>query len=165
MASLHPATYDLIKYYEGLYLDPYRDPVGLWTVGYGHLLSYDKTLPKPQRASLEQCEAWLASDLGQAQRLCTGLLAPSRAISPQQLGALTSFTFNLGSRNLAASTLLRKVNAGAPDDEIIFQLGRWDKAGGKKLKGLTRRRAAEAMLWLTGGFDPAQVDDFIPLFS
>ena len=163
---IHPSTYDIAKYFEGCYLDAYKDPVGYWTQGWGHLLTLDKNAPKPPRIDQDTADRWLVGDMQQvAQRLCGGILEAPEALPVNKLGALVDFAFNLGTGALKSSTLLRKVNARAPDDEIIFQLGRWDKAGGMVLKGLKRRRAAEAMLWLSGGFDPAQLGDYISLFD
>lgn len=65
-----------------------------------------------------------------------------------QFDALVSFTYNLGARSLSTSTLLRKLNAGdyaGAADEFL----RWNKAGGKVLNGLTRRREAERALFLS----------------
>lgn len=64
---------------------------------------------------------------------------------PGRLGALVSWTFNLGPGNLRASTLRRKINAGEWG-EVPAQIMRWNKAGGVVLRGLTRRRQAEANL-------------------
>lgn len=161
--EIPPVTYDLIKYYEGCYLTPYKDPVGYWTVGYGHLLTLDKNAPQPPKIDRTEALAFLASDVAQtAQNVCSLILAPCRA---NLFAALVDFTFNMGSGRLKASTLLRKVNNQESQDDIIQELGKWDKAGGKVLVGLKRRRAAEAMVILTGGFDPKQVDDYMGLFS
>ena len=67
-------------------------------------------------------------------------------LNPNQFGALTSFTYNLGAGNLRSSTLLRKLNAGDYAGAAA-EFARWNKAGGKVLKGLTRRRAAERALF------------------
>jgi lysozyme len=70
-------------------------------------------------------------------------------IGELQRGALASFAFNLGAGALQASTLLRRVNALEWDD-VPFQFSRWVHAGGRRLSGLVRRRAAEAELFLEG---------------
>jgi len=151
----------LIKYYEGCLLTPYRDPIGLWTVGWGHLISTDRSLKEPPTITLEEANVLLRKDVNAAVRLTLGLL--ERSVDPWLLMALTDFTFNLGSGNLKASTLLRKVNRGEPEQEIIAQFARWNKAGGRVLPGLTKRRASEVMLLLTGGFDPKQVNKYIDI--
>jgi GH24 family phage-related lysozyme (muramidase) len=63
-----------------------------------------------------------------------------------QLDALTSWTYNLGVGNLSSSTLLKKLNTG-DYESVPSEMVRWNKAGGKVLAGLTRRREAEAELW------------------
>ena len=63
-----------------------------------------------------------------------------------QFDALVSWVYNLGPTNLSSSTLLKVLNEGEYD-EVPFQIKRWNKAGGKVLEGLTRRREAEALLF------------------
>jgi len=70
-------------------------------------------------------------------------------IHPFSFGALVSFSFNLGLGSLQSSTLLKHVNRMEWDD-IPFQFSRWNKAGGRVLKGLVRRRAAEGDMWQDG---------------
>ena len=67
-------------------------------------------------------------------------------LTPSQFDALVAFTFNLGPKNLAESTLLRLLNL-EKYDEIPAQFKRWNKAGGKVLDGLIRRREAESLLF------------------
>jgi lysozyme len=160
-SKLVPSLLDLIKYYEGLYLEPYRDPVGLWTVGWGHLISLDKTLPKPPTITCERAEQLLASDLAQTATLVHGAL--KRDVEPFLFSALVDFTFNLGIGNLRASTLLRKVNRGEQDESLIREFRKWDKAGGRVMNGLVKRRAGEVQLLLTGGFDPTKTNYYIDL--
>ncbi len=69
-------------------------------------------------------------------------------ITPNQRGALGSFCFNIGETQLRASTLLRKLNRGDPLEEVAAEFLKWNKAGGRVLAGLTRRRKAEAALFL-----------------
>jgi len=70
-------------------------------------------------------------------------------LSPKSVGALTSFVYNLGAGALARSTLLKKVNSGEWD-EVPGQFLRWNMAAGIRLAGLTRRRQAEATLFMEG---------------
>ena len=143
MPSLHLAK-DLAKRFEGLRLEPYRDAGGLWTVGYGHLLSRDKTLPgghfKP--IGLDEAEAYLEADMAKAgaaiQRL---IIAP---LTENQYSALADFVFNLGAGSLQVSTLRKKVNRGEP---VADEFSKWVYCGPVKLAGLVRRRAAEAALY------------------
>lgn len=154
---------DLIKYYEGCFLKAYRDPVGLWTIGYGHLCTMDKHAPEPPRISQEEALALLATDLAQIARASQGLIL--RRLEPYEFSALVSFAFNLGVNNLKISTLLRKVNRGARPEEIAYEFTRWNKAGGQVLKGLSARRGAEIQLYLTGGFDPSKSLDYYSMYK
>jgi lysozyme len=138
------AAIALAKEFEGLHLVPYRDPIGLWTVGYGHLVTRDRSAPRPPAITLEEADRLLALDLARAaravRRLCPGALSEDRE------AALIDFAFNCGAGNLELSTLRRRVNdgdfAGAAE-----QFARWVYAGGIKLPGLVRRRRAERALF------------------
>jgi len=67
-------------------------------------------------------------------------------MSQHQFDAMVSWTFNLGPSNLKASTMLKVLNKGDYED-VPAQIKRWNKAGGKVLEGLIRRREAEALLF------------------
>lgn len=142
-----PEGLKLIKDFEGLRLTAYPDPGtggDPWTVGYGHT---GPGVHPGMTITEAQAEEYLLQDLRTAQDAINRLvLVP---LSPAQKDALTSFVFNIGGgKAFANSTLLRKLNArdykGAAD-----QLLRWDKAGGKVLAGLSRRRRAERELFLS----------------
>ncbi|MFP3331443.1 MULTISPECIES: lysozyme [unclassified Pseudomonas] len=131
----------LIKSFEGLRLQAYQDSVGVWTIGYGATRSVQPGM----KVSKEQAERMLLRDVKrfepEVERLITSPL------NQNQWDALVSFTYNLGAANLESSTLRRLINAGnyvAAAD----QFPRWNKAGGKVLAGLVRRRAAERDLFL-----------------
>ncbi|MGT5005388.1 lysozyme [Escherichia coli] len=140
----------LIKQFEGCKLTAYPDPGtggAPWTIGYGWTQPVDG---KPVRPGM-------TIDQATADRLLkTGLVSYENDVlrlvkvklSQSQFDALVSFTYNLGSRSLSTSTLLSKLNAGdyaGASDEFL----RWNKAGGKVLNGLTRRREAERALFLS----------------
>ena len=133
-------AYDLARSFEGLRLGPYRDVANYWTVGYGHLLTRDRSDAQYPPITKEEAEALLASDLKKAAvsvlRLCTASLTEGR------FSALIDFTFNLGSGNLQASTLRKLVNR-EDFDGAREELSKWVYAGGIKLPGLVRRRRAE----------------------
>jgi lysozyme len=137
---------DLCKRFEGLSLRPYLCPAGVPTIGYGATFYEDgrrvlMTDPPISKARAEQLLRWHLTRrfIPAAMALCPG------AETPQQVAALADFAFNLGEGNLRTSTLRRKVNAGQWD-EVPAQLMRWNKAGGRVLRGLTRRRQAEVDL-------------------
>ncbi|EPK0224205.1 MULTISPECIES: lysozyme [Enterobacter] len=137
----------LIKQFEGCKLTAYRDSVGVWTIGYGWTQPVDG---KPIRAGMtikqETAERLLKTGLVSYESDVSRLVKVG--LTQGQFDALVSFTYNLGSRSLSTSTLLRKLNAGdyaGAADEFL----RWNKAGGKVLNGLTRRREAERALFLS----------------
>jgi lysozyme len=70
-------------------------------------------------------------------------------LSENQFSALVCFAYNVGTASLAKSTLLKKVNVNPNDPSISNEFLRWNKAGGKVLLGLTRRRTAESKLYFT----------------
>ncbi|EOZ1431020.1 lysozyme [Enterobacter hormaechei] len=137
----------LIKQFEGCKLTAYQDSVGVWTIGYGWTQPVDG---KPIRAGMtikqETAERLLKTGLVSYESDVYRLVKVS--LTQGQFDALVSFTYNLGARSLSTSTLLRKLNAGdyaGAADEFL----RWNKAGGKVLNGLTRRREAERALFLS----------------
>ncbi|EUL63066.1 hypothetical protein P838_04401 [Enterobacter hormaechei] len=137
----------LIKQFEGCKLTAYQDSVGVWTIGYGWTQPVDG---KPIRARMtikqETAERLLKTGLVSYESDVSRLVKVG--LTQGQFDALVSFTYNLGARSLSTSTLLRKLNAGdyaGAADEFL----RWNKAGGKVLNGLTRRREAERALFLS----------------
>ena len=137
----------LIKQFEGCKLTAYQDSVGVWTIGYGWTQPVDG---KPIRAGMtikqETAERLLKTGLVSYESDVSRLVKVG--MTQGQFDALVSFTYNLGARSLSTSTLLRKLNAGdyaGAADEFL----RWNKAGGKALNGLTRRREAERALFLS----------------
>lgn len=136
----------VIKQFEGCKLTAYQDSVGVWTIGYGWTQPVDG---KPIRAGMtikqETAERLLKTGLVSYESDVSRLVKVG--LNQGQFDALVSFTYNLGARSLSTSTLLRKLNAGdyaGAADEFL----RWNKAGGKVLNGLTRRREAERALFL-----------------
>ena len=138
------AGLDLIKFYEGLRLEKYRDAVGKWTIGYGHLILENESFPGP--LTLAQAEDLLRADLAMTERGIHRQVTVD--LNQNQFDALVAFAFNVGLGNLQSSTLLRLLNQGQYA-AAADQLPRWNKAGGKELLGLTRRRDAERKLFLT----------------
>lgn len=140
-----PEGIALIQRFEELRLEPYHDAVGYPTIGYGHLLSHEKWADLSQWPTIteEEADALLEQDLAQRERAVVRLVhAP---LSSGQFSAIVSFTFNLGAGALQASTLRRKLNRGEYH-EAPRELMRWVFAGGRKLRGLVRRREAESIL-------------------
>lgn len=134
---------DTIKAFEGLELKAYYDAVGIITIGYGSTGPHVKPglVITPSEA-----EDLLRKDVTRFEACVEKqVTAP---INQNQFDALVSFAFNLGCGNLASSTLLRKLNAkdyaGAAEQFLV-----WNRAGGRVLPGLTRRREAEKALFLS----------------
>lgn len=130
----------LIKKFEGCRLEPYLCSAGVLTIGYGHT----KTAVEGQNWSQEHAEEMLQLDLEEFENYVEELVAVP--LTQHQFDALVAWTFNLGPANLKASTMLRVLNEGKYED-VPYQMQRWNKAGGKVLEGLIRRRKAEALLF------------------
>ena len=131
---------DLIKHFEGCELNAYKCPAGVWTIGYGHI----KGVSEGMSITQEQAEQMLLDELKEYENYINELVVVD--LSQNQFDALVSWVYNLGPANLKSSTLLKVLNsgdyAGVPD-----QIERWNKAGGKVLEGLIRRRLAESSLF------------------
>ncbi|MES3410914.1 lysozyme [Enterobacter hormaechei] len=136
----------LIKQFEGCKLTAYQDSVGVWTIGYGWTQPVDgKSIRAGMTIKQETAERLLKTGLVSYESDVSRLVKVG--LTQGQFDALVSFTYNLGARSLSTSTLMRKLNAGdyaGAADEFL----RWNKAGGKVLNGLTRRREAERALFL-----------------
>lgn len=132
----------LIKDHEGLSLVAYQDPVGVWTIGYGHT----KTVVPGAFITKEIAHTLLLEDVQEAETcVYNSVKVP---ISQSMFDALVSFIFNLGCTKFRNSTLLKLLNEGnylpAADE-----FPRWRLAGGRILPGLVRRRAMEQALFLS----------------
>ena len=135
---------NLIKRFEGFEPEIYLDAAGLPTISYGHLIRKGEHKMFENGISEAAGEALLIKDVLLAEQAVLRLIhVPLR---DGQFDALVSFTFNLGSGALQRSTLRRKVNR-EEHDEVPEQLMRWVWAGGRRLRGLVRRREAEAHLY------------------
>ena len=164
MREINQAGLDLIKSFEGILdgdpstanLDPYLDPVGIWTIGWGHAIVVGKDFLRgkqnrakafslyPGGLTIPEAETLLRADVMDKCRDVDSLVKVP--LNDNQYAAIVSFTFNLGVGNLKQSTLLKKINAG-DFAGAANEFAKWNKAGGKVLAGLTRRRAAEAELF------------------
>ena len=114
---------NLIKEHEGLRLEAYRCPAGIYTIGYGHT------------AGVRRGDVIV-------NRECPG-------VNQNQFDALVSFTFNLGETNLRKSTLLKCVKANPNNLNIRTEFLRWNRSKGEVLPGLIRRRKDEADLYFS----------------
>ena len=130
----------LIKKFEGCELEAYQDSVGVWTIGYGHT----KDVKQGDKINQDEAEHLLEEEMPEYEGYINDMVEVS--LEQCQFDALVSWVYNLGPANLSSSTLLKVLNEGEYD-EVPFQIKRWNKAGGKVLEGLTRRREAEALLF------------------
>lgn len=175
-AQINAATVAMVKSFEGLRdgdaatanIEPYLDPVDIWTIGWGHALC-DQGRPlrgQAERArayavypggiDLAQAEALLRADLARAGREVRDCVRVD--LNENEYGALTSFCFNMGAARLRGSTLLKKLNNGdrlGAADELL----RWVRAGAEELPGLVKRRQAERALFLDSTGNGAKGSD------
>ncbi len=133
----------LIRRFEGFSAFPYVCPGGYLTVGYGHVVKNPDAFRQP--ITEDEATQILAVDIQAAEKAVLRLIAVP--LTDGQFDALVSFTFNLGSGALQRSTLRRKVNRQEHTD-VPAELMKWVWAGGRKRKGLVKRRAAESSLYL-----------------
>lgn len=130
------AGIDLIKEFEGCKLKPYKDVVGLLTVGYGHRIAEADNRDYTQ----EEVDEFLRSDLERFERgVLTYITVP---LTQGQFDSLVCFSYNLGLGTLQRSTLRQKILRG-DGEGAAKEILRFDKAGGAVVKGLTNRRIAE----------------------
>lgn len=132
-----------IAEHEGLMLHAYPDPgtgAEPYTIGYGHTGGV-----KPGDTCTEaQAMEWLAEDVREAERAIERLVTVD--LTQDQFDALVSFVFNLGAGNFGGSTLLKRINAG-DFEGASREFPKWNKAAGRVMAGLTKRRLAEAALF------------------
>lgn len=133
---------DLIKEFEGCKLKAYLCPAGVPTIGYGHTYG----VKMGRTITQKDADTLLDVDYADFERKVLALLKVK--VTDNQLGALVSFAYNLGVGALQKSTLLKLLNGGDPKSAANEFL-KWNKAGGKVLPGLVRRREAEKKLFET----------------
>lgn len=137
---------ELVSSFEGLYLNAYKCPAGVWTIGYGHTGKVDgKPIRSGMTITKAKAKELLHFDLLTFEKEVNRLV--SVKLNQNQFDALVSFAFNCGANALATSTLLKKVNRKqflAAGDEFL----KWTRGGGRVLPGLERRRSAERALFI-----------------
>ncbi|ENN89936.1 lysozyme [Bartonella bovis] len=140
----------LIKKWEGLRLEAYKDIMDVWTIGYGHTsMAGAPVVQEGMKITKDEAEAILQKDLAQFEQTVEQTV--SQPLTDEQFAALVSFCYNVGENAFCNSTLLKKLNKG--DYEAVpAELQKWTKSGGQRLQGLVHRRAAEAGLWAKGAY-------------
>lgn len=133
---------DLIKKFEGLKLESYKCPAGLWTIGYGNTQWENGTrVLENQVIDIQRAEKLLMFWVNKyAERI-------DLKVNQNQFDALVSFAYNVGITNFNNSTLKKKVIANPNDATIRDEFMKWVSSKGKQLPGLVKRREAEANLY------------------
>lgn len=139
----------------------YICPAGVLTIGWGHTNANGRKFKAGDIWTQGECDAALRADLTVAEKAVRRRVKVD--LTQGQFDALTSFVMNCGEGNFARSTLLRRINAndfeGAAD-----HFADWNKAKDPNtgqlvpLRGLTRRRAAEAELFRTGNHETVRTE-------
>jgi lysozyme len=138
----------LIQHFEGCltkkgeHYHAYKCPAGVWTIGWGSTHHGGHKIDPATRWTMEECNAAFIKDMEAFERDVRKLVKVP--LEQHQFDALVSFNYNTG--GLGKSTLLKKLNAG-DYDAAAQEFKRWNKANGKVLPGLTRRRASESLLF------------------
>lgn len=140
----------LIQHFEGCLKEvkggykAYKCPADVLTIGWGHTNHHGRQFHDHEVWTPSECNQAFLDDMGGFERDIRK--AVTVALTDYQFDALVSFTYNVGSGNLRKSTLLKYVNQGR-FDEAAREFKKWNKAGGKVMKGLTRRRNSEAVMF------------------
>jgi lysozyme len=141
--------YDLIREFEGLRTGAYRDAVGVWTIGYGHTSAAGEPRVKPGMVITQNEAAEILER--DVEKFADGVRRHLKdELTEDQFSALVSFAYNVGLGNFARSSVLKAVNA-RNFEAVPRRLALWNKAGGRTLPGLVRRRAAETALFTSEG--------------
>ena len=144
--EVNKAGKDLIKRFEGCKLKAYKCPAGLWTISWGLTFYPDGTKVKEGDViTQQQAEDYFNAIVDDFAKKVDALIKSN--VTDNNFSALVSFAYNVGMGNFQRSTLLRKVNANPKDKNILAEFKKWTRANGEVLKGLVRRRDAEAKLY------------------
>jgi len=138
------AAVAVIGPWEGLRNETYIDIVGVATVCFGET---NPALARPgARYTDAQCAAMLGESVSKFAVQLDRCISPDARMTPQQQAVVLSWAYNVGTRAACSSTLVRKLNAGAPPAEWCAELLRWNRAGGRVVRGLDNRRRDEHRL-------------------
>lgn len=140
---------ELIKQFEGLSLTPYVCAGGIKTIAWGNTYypNGKKVTLQDPKITPQQADEILKHALITYEKAVDSFCRDD--ISQSNFDALVSFAYNLGTGALQKSTLIKKVNANPKDVTIADEFLKWNKANGRVLAGLTRRRQAEANLYFS----------------
>lgn len=140
---------NFISNFEGKRYKMYKDAAGLPTIGIGHLIKPNEKELLTKTLTENEVNELFRNDLKGFENAVNNSVKVS--LNQNQYDALVSFSFNVGIGSFQGSTLLKLLNAGKYS-EAAEQFQRWNKAGGKPIYGLTRRRNEEKQLFLIGDY-------------
>jgi len=147
--KLDNAGYLLIAEFEGLSLKPYLCGASVPTIGYGNTFYPSGKKVTMQDKPITKATAWwMFREIADRFAIDVEKLITSN-VNQNQFNAITSIAFNIGINGLQRSGLLRYVNANSNDGNIAKEFLKWNKAGGRVLDGLTKRRIKESQLYFT----------------
>jgi lysozyme len=130
----------LIKRFEGCRLKSYKCSANVLTIGYGHTSGVKET----DTITQDEADKLLQEDVEQFEKYVDDNVTVE--LGQSQFDSLVAWTFNLGVGNLRESTMLKKLN-NEDYKSVPSEMKRWNKAAGKTLDGLIRRRLAESLLF------------------
>lgn len=139
---------ELIKKFEGFRAEPYQCSAGVWTIGYGSTFYKGgaKVTKDDKPIFKDEAENLLRHHLARHFEPAIHKLVKV-PLNQNQFDALVSFVYNIGNNAFEKSTLLKKLNQGAPKHEVANEFLRWVYANGEKLEGLVNRRSEEKQLF------------------
>jgi len=142
---------ELCKRFEGFRAKPYLCPAGVPTIGYGATYYFDGTKVTLEDPPVEEivAEELLREMLGNIYMVGILRVSPKVIGNANILAALTDFAYNLGVPRYRASTLRKRIDI-EDWERAATEIRRWNRGGGRILKGLVLRREAEAQLILRG---------------
>jgi GH24 family phage-related lysozyme (muramidase) len=136
---------EFIKKEEGCRLKAYQDSVGIWTIGYGTILTNDRAVKQDDAITQEEADQFLQSNLNDKWNAIKPMI--KKPLNENQQAAILSLVYNIGVGAFSTSTVLKKININQFDATIRDAFMMWVKAGGKTLQGLINRRTREADLY------------------
>jgi lysozyme len=138
----------LVAGFEGLFTKAYKDPVGVTTICYG-ITNHDRPVRMGDTYTKAECQKMLGEDLVKYDAQMRKCINPAvvEKMGPNRRAAMISFVYNVGQGNLCKSNVARLMNAGQTQAACNALL-QWNRAGGRVLKGLQNRRAAERIYCL-----------------
>jgi len=136
-----PYAYLIIRQFEGLRLQSYKCPSGIWTIGYGHTAG----VHEGQTITQYQAELLLKEDVAEVETYLNYINLP---VNQNQFDALTSLVFNIGRTAFSTSTLIKLIRRNPNDPKIPAQFQRWIYAAGQQQPGLIKRREQESKLYV-----------------